>query len=265
MAGFLFFLEGEPRQINLTHLAELGVGHLFDASCQCRTMPTSHTPTGRPGSLFAQQDKHAEGFVIDYDPDAQHWLCDEQGDPMPLPGTNVYIGLLVADPPTSADLLRKKTLPGTPIELLAGGEWIVPTVRRFDALTAGWQSALPCYVGMDRTGRPTRGRTLQQYAHLWDVTEPICAAMLAMRTGEGSGPTDQEFTDAAVTLLQANYLVDLATLVLLDALDVTTVSVAVMVATRWWEFAQWVSDNEAEKKNPDSAVPGLTTAVGEAV
>lgn len=75
-----------------------------------------------------------------YTPEEQKWTPVADG-------SQVWLGVDTAEPPTASDLRRKRQYTGYPIELGDGGRWLIPIIRRPDDSTE-----LPTDMVWDATG-----------------------------------------------------------------------------------------------------------------
>lgn len=175
MAHLLYFVEGAGT-LNREHAARLGLGYaLGDGLAQAAV--NGKGPGGNPGVCAC---KSAER--MGYHPDRQTWLriprIGDQGKGRPA--TAVFVGVWNDSPPTPAELQRPKLLPGWPVKLLDGNEWVAATAYQWheqDASEDGaggpprWSYALPAHAEIDSDGSWRRGRVHREYERLWAIAK----------------------------------------------------------------------------------------------
>lgn len=265
MAGFLYFRPHETKPVTVPDLVALGLGYAFTRGVH-HGLCQGDTPTRSIGCVFADPERMGDR-AVKMDRPNQAWRK--------LPKSDLWCGYWKDAPPTPADLARAQQLPGYPVKLAGGREWLIPLVRLFDQPAGKTVSNLPCAIECDDDGNWHRASTIDQYAHLWEATTPIAEAMLAQYAPrEGEQPTavdvaDKDIFHAIVTLLQANYVVGPGELSLMAALtSEASTHAAVMAACDWVTFLAWhdaLSGGGDEKKSASpSAEPGSGLSAGEA-
>lgn len=243
MSGFLYFRPNLSRPVNLKDVKAWGLGYAFENSPQSGTC-ANLTPTQTAGQVFGDAARHDEGR-IKMDMEAQTWRK------MPRPGQDdVYIGYWKDAPPGPQDLARANQLGGYLVQLADGNQWQVPVVRMFDEASGQPRSNLPSYLDVDEDGKPIPGQVIPLYAHLWDLTAPFAEQMLS---DGGPEVSTDDIYQAAKTLLQVNYVVDMIEIV--QAHLLTTEQLAhniVAVAVDWPTYLKW--REVSKKKIPSPAI-----------
>jgi hypothetical protein len=208
MAGFLYFRAGTVPPTP-DDIAELGLAHAFPSKSIDRCQCIANTPTGASGFVFGDTVRMA-GRSVTMNMDEQKWEK--------LPGSELHVGYWKDAKPKPADLARAERIAGHAVKLGDGQEWIVPLVRSFDRATLKTVSTLPCYMTVDDNGDWHRGDVLEQYAHLWAVTQPIDESLMAEYvTGDEPPAGEIDIFKTVVVLLQTNYVVGPGELSLLRA------------------------------------------------
>ena len=70
MSGFLYFVEGEPRN-SVDIITEHSLGYALTSGCPLSPIALGATPSGKPGCLMAQETGSNGSFG--YRPDTQNW------------------------------------------------------------------------------------------------------------------------------------------------------------------------------------------------
>jgi hypothetical protein len=249
MAGFLYRKIGSLKNNRLTleEVRAMGLGYAFSKE------PTTRETTieGKKGFVFADEKRLGECTLGVY-PNEQVWRK--------IPGREdgLEIGYYKEAVPTPEDLKRDATLDGYVVDL-AGKKWTVPLVRSYDGQAGVSRSALPCYVDLDEEGKPCQGEVLEVYKYLWDLTESYAASVLS---NEESAEDVNAF-EAAVKLLQANYVIDQIEAVQLRLFsDLAPTTTVLLVAIDYGTFLEWMQEHE-KKSNPGGE-GGSNSSAGEA-
>lgn len=242
---FLYYRPGHNRSVSFDDIKHWGLEYAFDkapVSGPCQ----GGTPDGGSGHVFIGSRANGETPLMNLEKQTWRKL---PGDRM---GNPVYCGFWNENKPTPEELARNPLLPGYPYTLCDGHAWRVPIVRRYvdDTHTC----SLPRLMDFDDDGKPIEGEVASKYRHLWELTKPIVDDLLAY-CGMAEEPAEKlskaQTVEAAVTLLQANYRVSLAELVLLEAFhNDATVDGVCGVACDWPVLMCRIdnaSDKEAKK------------------
>jgi hypothetical protein len=242
MAGFLYFRPQQTKNVSPDDVKAWGLSYAFEQPPESRVCH-NNTPTKTAGIVFADGKRQEPGNVK-MDMENQVWRK------MPRPGQqDIYVGYWKESPPGPGDLARANQLSGYSLRLADGSEWLVPVVRLFDEASGQPRSNLPSYLDIDENGKTIPGQVMPLYAHLWDLTAPFAEQMMS----EG-GPevSRDDIYQAARTLLQVNYVVDMIEIV--QAHLLTTEQLAhniVAVAVDWPTYLRW---REVSKKKTPSPV-----------
>lgn len=258
MPGLLYFLP-DRQSVDLAELRRIGLGHAFDRSGfgQGRI---DRGPDGGRGVLLAWCDGWEAR--LGYRPEEQRWRA--------IPASPAQVGTYRAEPAGPGDLVRPDPLPGDPVTLGDGREWIVPKVRawRGDEDGAGWAGQLPTVAGLDADGNWTTGEIVERYQALyrralgyWDVKSGAYrqAAQAAQGSDPAAGPVRRSFTyadayDAALEILAANYRLGKAEVVLLGLFTSSTALEILDAAIDWATLENWLE--HLEKKTPPAPGSG---------
>lgn len=180
MAAPLYFLPGLTRaqicpqgKLVRAIIHDRGLGEIFAdvaggddlALCDVNAGPNK----GHGCVLVALPNDRSRYFSSGYHPDRQVWT--PAGD-----GQGFWIGAEPAQPPSPADLERKKVHRGYTIELGDGARWTIPIVRRPDAVcrTFALQSTeLPRDFLIGAEGQVDQ-RIQKAYEAAWEATGEVC-------------------------------------------------------------------------------------------
>lgn len=228
---FLYYRPGHTRNVTLDDVNRWGLNYAFDSPpvpAECM----NNTPDGNHGRVFV-----ASGFdeVPQVNLEKQTW----RKLPGIRDGGDLYVGVWNDDKPTPDELVRNTTLPGYSYSLLDRHDWVVPLVLEYTE--EGHECALPRLLDFDDEGNPISGDVVEKYRHLEELTKPIAADLLASYD-LGEVPreqlTPQDAADAAFALLQVNYRVSVAEMVLLGAVaNDSTVSALCALSCDWPKVA----------------------------
>lgn len=254
MAGFLYYEPDFTGTVTLANVREWGLGYAFTASPNGRVC-MSNTPDGRTGSVFADSARLGEWQAV-MQMDEQVWRK--------IPKSDCYVGFWKAAPPQPSELSRPTQIPGYQVTI---GDylWDIPLTARFDDSRSMLVTSLPCYMQMDDEGRWSESDVLDIHKHLWEIGQPFRDDMMRRMVGDGEAAefSRQELYEAAVTYLQANYVVGPAEMALMRGfVNGPAVHSAVLAANDLPTFWEW---NEQQKKNPSQPIAAdSTTSNGEA-
>lgn len=214
MAGFLYYLPGRTRDVEVADLRKAGLGHAFDDTCTACEVQTG--PDGKAGVIVAD-DRRVPANLIKYKPDEQQWRG--------IPGSDIQVGMYTEDRPTPDDLERDQMLLGHMVRMGDGNDWLVPIARGYKEEDGElrWYVALPQVDELKDDGEWFAGEIVDPFKPLWNSAmrwwNAFCAAVGAETTqGEADGTTSFEFGElvqAVVMVLAANYLVGTAEIGLL--------------------------------------------------
>jgi hypothetical protein len=248
MRSFLYYLPGAAGG-GSGNLAALGLADRL-AGPGLSTRGVLGGPDGGNGSIVGIVAVGRE-TEVGYFPDRQTWVKPA--------GKDYWLGWEEASPPTPGDLARPSQLPGHPVTLADGQEWVVPIAR-----------LLPRALGLAADGSEVQ-ETLPRYRHLcattdrfWEWHREMWAARAAEARGEAPepyrSPTEDELWQAASEALGVNYRVSR---VELAALRVLTVPNAVAII---WALldgpAIEEAAREAQKKGVQERSAGPATSSG---
>lgn len=252
MAQPLYFLPGITRatlapggKLVRSILRARGLADVFDDVGVGREDFGTNDLAGRgPGNksgliLFYQRSDGAIPRRAGYYPAEQEWTEVNDG---------LWIGVDTDDPPTAADLARKKQYGGYTLELANGERWLVPVIRRPDGTTE-----LPTDMLWNEAGllvEPLKDR----YRSYWDESAEVCSWFFDNQDGFDKAKA----LTLAVRALGLNYRYGRAEQNIIRAVDTETF-MTVLAATVDLPKVNEMSD--AEKKSaslPDtpSVTPG---------
>lgn len=206
MAGFLYFVEGEPGNTvhNATEIiAEHGFGYAMDSSCVLSPISLGATPSGKPGCILADPKRHESPC---YRADQQTWQRLR----------NHWVGYWKDDPPKPSDLERNSLIPGYEIELGDGNLWRVPLARQYvrtHAQNGTFGSQLPHRLAIDESGQWAMGPVVDRYANVWQLSIAFfdlwhAALVAAIESDEDSFVFDFDLPqNTAIKILSANYVI----------------------------------------------------------
>jgi hypothetical protein len=259
MAGFLYFKPHHVAPVTRQLIAEWGLGYAFPRAVAAG-LCNSNTPAAAPGTVFADPDLQGDRPIkMDFagnDP-PQIWRR--------LPISDVWCGYWRDAPPEPHELARQPQLPGYPVVLGGGREWLIPIVRRFDPAQQQLKSNLPTYMVCDDDGNWHRGAVTEIHAKLWEVTTPIADAMLAEFIDQRHVElTDAQILDCLSNLVQANYRVGPGELSLMQAFTSESgTHAACALACDWPNFEIWAAEIQKKSDSPPLS-DGSTMSSGEA-
>jgi hypothetical protein len=254
MPGFLYFAPNCTKTVTRDDVKAWCLDYAFTAT-PTSVVCLSNTPTGGAGVIFADEKRLGE-YTVGMNLEEQEWRK--------IPKSDCYVGYWKVAPPVPEDLLRTPQLPGYLVPL-GGQEWTVPVTARFDETRKQLVTALPCYVQLDEQGNWNEGDVLSVHEQLWNIGQPFRDDLMR-RLVEGGDPTDftrQELFDAAVSYLQANYVVSAAELSMMKTFTTdSAVHGAILAANDYFTFERW--DNEQKKSTQSEIAAGSNSANGEA-
>lgn len=255
MAGFIYYVDGDAASVSLERLAELGLGYAFDrkpARCQ-----TTNTPTGAGLGLLFADESRLGSKGIGYWPEQQTWFLLPPVADLPA----MALGYFNDAPPTPADLARPTLIPGLTIQLTDGNHWQIPEIR--ELRDGEWHSQLPYAYRCDERGKLVPGDPVKEYAHLWDVTEPIATELYdSSAEKRPSEVSDEDIGDCVGELLRANYYLSNFEIGSLELLSAGQFELVVMAACKAKQLLEWSQD--LEKKTSQAGEIGSATTDGNA-
>jgi len=251
MAAFLYFLPkvqaGSPDAVRALDAIDRP-GYTFRG--------VNAGPGGDPGQVVGYF--HGHEARVRYAPGEQQWRK--------IPGVDAWVGFYTADPPGPDDLVRPDPLPGVPVTLGDGRDWIVPVLLawRGDEDGAGFQWQLPRRTDLDDEGRWVPGDVVPRYRELFaqgqrwfdyitqrftakadesdDVDDPDATVEITLDT--------QEYFDTALAVLSANYRLGRAEVALLGLFDDDVPGRVLNTAVDFPTFQAWL-----QKKTPPASGP----------
>lgn len=184
---------------------------------------TSAGPSG-PGLLIAD-DPLPAGFELRYDAQSQKWQR--------VPDANLWVGYDAAHPPAPQSLARAKQLPGYPVSLLDGHNWLIPQLREWipsDTLT--FRCTLPRVIKQSEdTGEFVLGDVVPQYRAVWEAGLRVSDELFRQLTeGATAALDDAEVLKFCIDLLELNYRVNASVVSLLELLSSAEIAAIVQVA-----------------------------------
>ncbi|WP_425397857.1 hypothetical protein [Aeoliella sp.] len=237
MSNFLYFKSGDTRKVvTKDDVAELGLEYALGASIENREVTAG--PGGQKGVVFC--DSLRSDRPAGYFPDKQTWREMPARDGRPP----LYIGYWNDAKPTPESLAREGRLKSVPVIMADDQPWRIPIVRQFNEETGEYESKLPAYLDYDEHGNAVRGRTLDCYQSLWDLTAPVVEPDFG--TGDPNEDELKLFT-AAVALLQANYAVALPELAILGVLAADdSIVAAIQIHCRYDQLLRLTQQDSGE-------------------
>jgi len=262
MGGFLYFRSGDTRPIGLDGVTGLGLGYILDDGSSIETRQVNAgSPSGKAGLVFADSSRHDPKHLVGINLAEQVWR------EMPASGdrAELWIGYWKDSKPVPDDLARPSMLRGPKLKMADGNAWQVPIVRRYDESLDQWESELPAILDYDKQGHIIRGKPLEKYKQLWDITAVLAGEQFERDSGENIEIDDQQVYRAVVALLQANYVVALPELVILEALaDDDSLSLVALASCRYDQLMKWIEASDQKKSESSPGQDGLTMSDGEA-
>jgi hypothetical protein len=253
MAGFLYYKPGQRQlhQVTLDEVKEWGLGHAFDAAPQSIDV-LARAMDGAAGFVFADE-KQLAGRSVGLYPAEQTWeKVDGRDD-------GLWIGWYNDAKPTAEDLKRKQLLNGYWLDL-ESGRWVVPLERSFDDQACKFESQLPCYLRHGPNGKTIKGRVLQTYAWLWEITESYAASLF--NSDETIDDTYVDEFDLACKILSANYRISAIEASVLELFsEIIRPDQVLLLAVDYWSFIKWQDD--VEKKSAALTPDGSNSSNGE--
>lgn len=255
MAGFLYFISEDTRPLTPERIRALGLGYAFTANPE-NSAVSGKSPNGKSGNVFADSTRQ-NGRRAGYYAEQQTWRKLPNVERRP----ELWVGYWNDAKPTPEDLQRPEMIDGAAtIRFADGNDWSIPSITEFDPDTLQFPCKLKCPEDFDEHGNIVAGSPVGDQAALWDEVYPIVVKLVLGSIAEGSQyspPTYEELRSAAISLLKANYVVDMPELVVLGTLfrDDKTYSSAVLACCR----GQWLIEAiELQKKSGDR--PALSTS-----
>ncbi len=210
MAGFLYYIPGQTREITRDEVGRLGLGYAFPGAmspCQVH----SDGPDGGAGVVVADPAKVGKiGCYLQQ----QTWSRD--------PGLDVWVGIYNDARPGPADLEREDPLGGHWVTLSDGAKWHVPVARGIceEEGQIVYYHAVPRVSTRDDDGKWVPGDVVARYRGLWELAcrwydvrmaAVEAAAVEAEDEAEDEGDVTVEFEfddlhDSAVKVIAQNYL-----------------------------------------------------------
>jgi len=190
-------------------------------------------PGGKSGVIITYKSPKTDvPHRLGYRADEQEW--HPIGD-----GSLLWIGYLKHDPPTAADMERRKTFTGYEIELADGcGKWLVPICRRPDG-----SSELPRDMYWDAAGRKVTP-VKKAYDAIWQDTAP------ALGWFHDSEPVDEEAAlKLAIRVIALNYRYGVLEHNILRYIDSTNYLTIVSAAI---DYPGYLLLRESQKKTDES-------------
>ena len=249
MAGFLYFLSGNRRPMTAEAVRELGLGYILDGD-------------GSTSYREAQGNTSRHDRDVALAPGKQTW----RRMPKTIGGGNVWLGYWDDAKPTPSDLERQKQIEGPSMVLADGNRWTIPLVLSFDSQATRYEPALPTLWDFDDDGCWVPGDICEEHAVLWNAAVPFADEKFAIKCGRKVPSVEmdnQRLLACVTTLLQANYVVGQAELVMLGALaDDQATALVPLLACDFLELMAW--HESLKKSNDQTATNGGDTSVGEA-
>jgi hypothetical protein len=239
MAGFLYYAPGKSPIRNRTAAVALGLGYAFTSdSIEGGECMGENTPDQGSGFVFADTTRLGDKLpkIV---PGEQVWRK--------IRGTAGYVGMYRDAPPTPDELVRPQTLKSYFVTI-GDREWMVPITARFDEERELLETALPCYVVEDENGQWTNDAVLDAYRALWEVGAKFRDDYHRRYFDETAAHdfTRDELYSAAVSYLQANYVVGAAELSLMKALtNEAFIHGAILAANDLATFRQWAQQKKS--------------------
>ena len=275
MAGTLYFRPGPLVKPSLDDARALGLSHAFTYRPTAREIigrgpGPAESPggiagksTGTPGVVFADASRMGDA-AIGYYPDAQTWHQVDR----PAGEPELYVGWYTDQPPTPADLLRAEPLPGVPVKLGDGREWLVPVLQEWRG-DDDPMCRLPCPLTRRADGQWMRGDVVAAYRETWDracqLWDVIIAAMRETPAGGKTGYAFAGLHDFACELLSINYAVSWPEVSALELFLPATAARVCEAAIDLPTFIDWVQ-KKTEAETPaggSTASAGQTSSAGQ--
>jgi hypothetical protein len=231
MSGFLYYVVGR-KTMTLKALDAQGLGYIA-AEAGPEWAATAQGPDGAAGVIFSLPGRMGAALS----PSAVGECRWEK-----YPGReDVWLGWNPKAPPAPIDLVRSTVVPGHPVKLSDGNEWLVPVARRLAGRTE-----LPCSVAWDgKTWK--QGQVLERYRELW---EEACRLWDEITGAKAATIRLETSLDFAARALAVNYRLGPAEISALQLFDTESEGRMVLAVVDWPAF------EELEKKVPGSPPAG---------
>lgn len=276
MAAPLYFLPRVGRaqlipagKVNRSLLSERGLADVWSDVISGDDIATNEIsgsgPGEQPGILaVALPNDRSLPTVVSYKPDSQKW--QPAGD-----GSLLWIGIDDAQPPSSADIARRRQHQGYPVELADGNEWTVPIIRRPPGIVERFgvhSTELPCEMIRDKNG-VLQFPLKPEFQSLWESTLEVCNHFFDSE-GVIVDPIniDREWgMDRDITFLGVNYRFGQAEQIVLGLIDTENYYVPLGMAIDTPLVITLIREwNESKKKtNGRLAADGVSSTNGELV
>ena len=237
MAGFLYFIPEQVEPPELEKLRAGGLAYAFEKSPTYREVKGAG-PSGVPGMILAA-DAGEGTELIGFYPARQTWRKHPAG--------KAWVGYWNDHRPEPTDLQRRDLLTGHMVRLGDGHEWLIPCARRWvdQGGDLRWRNALPHALGVDDDGLWTRRTLLPEYNRLWAHTEKFYAVYESLADETPATMTDDEFMEATLAVLSANYRVAAIEVDMLGLLIETRVGDILISSIDVPTISEWVKKKQA--------------------
>lgn len=250
MAGLLYYLPTEKAALTPEQIEDAGLGYALPRKCPQPMRSVQGGPDQQQGVIIAVEGS-ISGGLIGYYPDRQTWRR--------LPSGAAWVGYYTDQPPTPAELVRDKQLPGHLVTLGDDQDYEIPVARGFsdDEENVGGYQALPSISTLDDEGNWTPGGVVAKHAELWEVAQRWWDSFVGA-AAEDQQPTETgglrvEFdfaglNDAALTALATNYRLGKAEVALLGLFDQEIVREILLAVIDWPTIENWLKKKEANSR-----------------
>lgn len=163
MSGFLYFVPNR-RLTSKSELHSVGLDRVVDSPGFADI--AANGPGGTSGTVII--DRHG-GMNPIIQLEHQVWnavASADSGEP------RFWVGHFREDRPTQDSLVRDAVLPGQPVTLLDGKEWVIPVLREWRLADDGSEivasTQLPRMISCDEQGRVCKGNVRSEYRSIWE-------------------------------------------------------------------------------------------------
>jgi hypothetical protein len=205
MNSFLYYLSQANQPPSERDIRQGKYGYAFDRPAKTDHKAVNVGPDGKHGVIFTALDRQVPPARRQYDPQNQVWIEHRTG--------GYWVGMWKDEPPTPADLERKKIIPGKAVELADGNYWQVPIARSWSANDDAavkerflyYDCQLETQAIFDGEAGFIDGPVVAGYAELWAIAEALYQCRFGDPTDEQSALLQIATPLLAVRILSTNY------------------------------------------------------------
>ena len=238
MSGFLYFLPAATQGgVDFATLKKYGLAHIVDTPKQELIHRGCLGPENIQGVIVGAADRWDFGDVKNSDAITWKRFPKVVGPE----GLSPWLGYVEANGlPVTSELARSIQLPGEPLSLADGNEWLVPIARDIEG-----NCKLPMAIDLDEeTGEWVLSKVRAEYSKIWNhaigyYTALTVAALAAREANEPTFKFDIPDGEALVVdALATNYRVSARELATLGVLSTGMVQAVADVLCDWGDSAK---------------------------